>query len=339
MERSQQFDGWTWIDVSTNDTTEIAELAARLGLDPFLTDDLIQSGELPRTEIRNGEAFIVARTPLPNTERLSLGEIDMVVRPDLLVTVHHDDLPGVDAVWDGLRGRSDATPADAASRLLELFGRRTISLLLAFDEESERLEELAIGGNPSVPALVQPLRRDLTMLRRFLVPQRDAVRTWAATPLGSDEARRRAESALWDHTQIVEMIESARTLLGSVLETYRGTVAEGTNEIMKVLAVFSAIVLPLSLIAGIYGMNFAEMPELAAPNAYFVVLGAMAAIGLGLWTYFARRGFVGGPKILSMRRVGRLAGKGLGGLVHLAFRPAQAVMRVADPRSPRPKGD
>lgn len=335
MERTQQFEEWTWIDVHRREDTDLLALAERLDLDAFLVDDLLQRGELPRAEIRGDEAFIIAMTPLPDVERMGIGEVDIVVRPGLLLTVHEAQLPSLDLVWTALADQPEPSPHDAVSRILELFGRRTLSLLIAFDEEAERLEDLAIGGDPSVPALVQPLRRDIALLRRFFVPQAAAVRVYAADPLVQGDARRRAESAQWDHARILEMLESGRSMLGSVLETYRSTVAEGTNEIMKILAVFSAIVLPLSLIAGIYGMNFARMPELEQPNAYFVVLGAMAAIGLGLWTYFARRGFVGGPKILSMRRVGRLAGKGLGGLAHLAFLPAQAVMRVADPKGRR----
>jgi magnesium transporter len=335
MERTQQFDEWTWIDVRRGEDADLHALAERLALDAFLADDLLQRGELPRAEVRDDEVFIVAVTPLPDGERLSVGEIDIVVRPGLLLTVHESQLPSLDLVWTSLAEQPDAGPHDAVSRLLELFGRRTLSLLLAFDEEAERLEELAIGGDPTVPALVQPLRRDITMLRRYFVVQAGAVRTYAEARVVQGDAHRRAESAQWDHARIVETLESARSMLASVLETYRSTVAEGTNEIMKVLAVFSAIVLPLSLIAGIYGMNFAQMPELEYPNAYFVVLGSMATIGLGLWSYFARRGFVGGPKILSMRRVGRLAGKGLGGLAHIAFLPAQAVMRVADPKTRR----
>lgn len=335
MERTQQFDGWTWIDVQSTDDTDLVALAERLDLDAFLVDDLLQRGELPRAEISGDEAFIVAMTPLPAGDRLSVGEVDIVVRPGLLLTAHEAQLPSLDLVWAAIAEQPGPGPHDTVSRILELFGRRTLSLLLAFDEEAERIEDLAIGGDASVPALVQPLRRDLAMLRRYFVPQADAIRVYAASPAVGGDARRRAESAQWDHARIIEMLESGRSMLASVLETYRSTVAEGTNEIMKILAVFSAIVLPLSLIAGIYGMNFARMPELDEPNAYFVVLGAMAAIGLGLWVYFARRGFVGGPKVLSMRRVGRLAGKGLGGLAHLAFLPAQAVMRVADPKGRR----
>ncbi len=335
MERTQQFDGWTWIDVRSTDDTDLLALAERLDLDAFLVDDLLQRGELPRAEIRGAESFIVAMTPLPTGDRLTVGEVDIVMRPGLLLTVHEAQLPGLDLVWAAISEQPEPGPHDAVSRILELLGRRTLSLLLAFDEEAERIEDLAIGGDASVPALVQPLRRDLAMLRRYFVPQADAIRVYAADPSVAGDARRRAESAQWDHARIIEMLESGRSMLASVLETYRSTVAEGTNEIMKILAVFSAIILPLSLIAGVYGMNFARMPELDEPNAYFVVLGAMAAIGLGLWVYFTRRGFVGGPKVLSMRRVGRLAGKGLGGLAHLAFLPAQAVMRVADPKGRR----
>jgi len=111
-------------------------------------------------------------------------------------------------------------------------------------------------------------------------------------------------------------------VLGAVLETYRSTVAERTNEVMKVLTVFTAILLPLSLVAGIYGMNFAHMPELRWRLGYLWALAVMLVVALALWVYFARRGFVGGPRIGQAPRV---VGKGLADLVRLTIKPVTGV--------------
>jgi magnesium transporter len=183
-----------------------------------------------------------------------------------------------------------------------------------------------VSGDPGVVGLVQALRRDSIVLRRALAPQRDMVRSLAHEGMpGIDErARRRLDSVYDDCFRVVESLDMARALLASVLETYRSTVAERTNEVMKVLTVFAAIILPLSLVAGIYGMNFTNMPELDWPPAYFVVLAAMLAFAIGLWFYFSKRGFIGGPRL---PRVDRVVGRGLADLFHLTTTPVRGIVQ------------
>lgn len=326
--------GWVWIDVTGISEDDLSELAATLDLDSFTVDDLRQLGELPRMEELEDEIFVVASTPSSEVGRLRLSEIDMLLRRNLLLTVHSEPIPELDELWEGATQSSDLLPGPdvAMSRILELGGRRMLTLITALDEEAERLEDMAIDGDSEVPIHLQALRRDVMLLRRAVAPQRDALRQLHQKhPLIGQHARRRNSSAYYDLVRVMEGLEASRSQLASVLETYRSTVAESMNEVMKVLAVFSAIVLPLSLIAGIYGMNFARMPELDEPWGYFAVLGVMIGIGLALWIYFSRRGFIGGPRVLSARRVGRIAGRGLGGLLHLTLAPAQAILRVAEP--------
>ncbi len=326
--------GWVWIDVTETSEDDLSQLAATLDLDSFTVDDLRQLGELPRMEELEDGIFVVASTPSGDATRLRLSEIDMLLRPNLLLTVHPEPIPELDHLWDAATQSSDLLtgPDVALSRILELGGRRMLTLITVLDEEAERLEDMAIDGDPEVPIHLQALRRDVLLLRRVVAPQRDALRQLHQKhPLIGQQARRRNSSAYYDLVRIMESLEASRAQLASVLETYRSTVAESMNEVMKVLAVFSAIVLPLSLIAGIYGMNFAHMPELAQPWGYFAVLGVMVGLGLALWIYFSRRGFIGGPRVLSVRRVGSIAGKGLGGLLHLTLAPAQLILRVAEP--------
>ena len=127
-------------------------------------------------------------------------------------------------------------------------------------------------------------------------------------------------ASVHDHYfRITESIDSARMILSGVFDTYRGTIAERTNDVMKLLTVFSVILLPLSLLAGLYGMNFEHIPELGWRWGYFILLGLMATIAAGLWRFFARRGFVG------QARVGDIpgaVGRGLVDLVGLTTKPA-----------------
>jgi magnesium transporter len=90
------------------------------------------------------------------------------------------------------------------------------------------------------------------------------------------------------------LAESYRDLISGALDAYLSVVGNRMNEIMKVLTIFSAIMLPLTFIAGVYGMNFEHMPELATSYGYFVVWGIMLTVGVGMLLFFWRRGWIGG---------------------------------------------
>jgi magnesium transporter len=102
---------------------------------------------------------------------------------------------------------------------------------------------------------------------------------------------------IYDHLiRVTDLAESYRDLIGGALEAYLSVVSNRLNEIMKVLTIFSAIMLPLTFIAGVYGMNFEHMPELATRYGYFVVWGIMIVVALGMLGFFWRRGWIGGGK-------------------------------------------
>jgi magnesium transporter len=143
-----------------------------------------------------------------------------------------------------------------------------------------------------------------------------------STPLIDRRARLRFAHVYDQLYRMVESLDGARLLLAAVLETYRSAVAEATNRVMKVLTVFSAIVLPLTLIAGIYGMNFENMPELRWPAGYFLTLSVMAGTGVGLWIWFARKGYVGGPRLQDLPKAVGL------GLLQVAALPVRGIGAV-----------
>ncbi len=193
----------------------------------------------------------------------------------------------------------ESGPDGAFARLAEAGARRFQPLIEGLEERVLDVEARAVAGDHTVIGEVQALRRDALMLRKIVGPLRDTFMRLGSEQLAGigERARLRCQSVRDHYFRIAESLDTAQAVLGAVLETYRSTVAERTNEVMKVLTVFTAILLPLSLVAGIYGMNFAHMPELAWRLGYLWALGVMAVVAVGLWVYFARRGFVGGPRI------------------------------------------
>jgi magnesium transporter len=236
-------------------------------------------------------------------DRVSTIEVDAFLAEGLLVTIQHGHIPPLESLMDdavrqanGFEGGPDRMLARLATAVTAPFLR----LLDSLEDRIEKIEDRAIARDPSVIAEVQVLRSDVTHLRRLVAPQRDVLLALAregATPLVTRRARQRFADGYEQVVRTVEQLDGARLLLAAALDTYRSTVAEDMNQVMKVLTVFSAIMLPLTLLAGIWGMNFRFMPELDEPWGYGLALGTMALLGLSMWRWFARRGFVGGPRL------------------------------------------
>jgi len=331
---------WFWLDVDSV-AQELVEGIGRLfALNQIGIDDVYTLSEFPKADDYDDHLFFSSHSPALADDRVTTAELDGFLSASYLITFHREPIPGVEWTVGRLREAesvSSLRPDALLVGILEAAARRSLQLVDGLEAQISDLESRSIAGDPNVVGLVQAFRRDAIILRRVLAPERDMVRSlmYEGMPGINERTRRRLDSVYDDCYRVVESLDMARALLGSVLETYRSAVAERTNEVMKVLTVFSAIILPLSLLAGIYGMNFANMPELDWRWAYFVLLAIMATFAVSLWVYFSRRGFIGGPRL---PRVDRVVGRGLAGLFHLTVTPMRGVVQwlVEDPDRSKP---
>ncbi|HAX82853.1 MAG TPA: hypothetical protein DCY40_09845 [Actinobacteria bacterium] len=338
-------DGWLWLDVTDFAHADVAEIGTHFGLDALEVEDVLDWSKFPKVEEREDHALIVGHGLSATADRLTTVEYDVFIGDRFLVTFHLEDLPGF--AW----GRSHVVQSGVLNgsgpdllwaRIAEVGAASFRPLVEGLDARIDDLEDRAIAGIPSVPGEVLALRRDSHTLGQVVSAQRDIFRI-----LGSEEypgigrqGRRRLTHVYDDYSRLTRSLEAAPVLLASVLESYRGTIAERANEVMKVLTVFAAIVLPLSLIAGVYGMNFRHMPELLWRWGYLGVMVLMVLVGVGLWIYFGRRGFIGGPRLGA---VPGLVGKGLVELVKItadvAWKPANLLIDLARESPPDEKGE
>lgn len=327
--------GWVWLDVVGYSGAEALDVARVFGFDPIAMEDVTDMGEFPKVDEYEDHAFVVAHGVAPDPSRLRTTEYDAFIGRDYLVTFHREDLP--EFAW--LREQvavpgwlAGAGPDQAFARLAEAGARRFDPLVDGLESRVLDTEERALKGDHTVVGEVQALRRDSLLLRRVVGPLRDTFMRLGSEDLAGvgERARLRCQSVRDHYFRVAETLDTAQAVLGAVLETYRSTVAERTNDVMKVLTVFTAVLLPLTLVAGIYGMNFANMPELAWRFGYPFALGLMGIIGVGSWVYFARRGFIGGPR---WRRAPRVIGKGLSDLVRLTLKPITGVAGLLSGRS------
>jgi magnesium transporter len=304
---------WVWFDVVAGTIDEIKALGELFHLNRHVVEDASTDTHFPKLDDYDDHLFVVLHGVAERDGRLETVELDAVVGDGFLITAHRRAAPSIDWIVEHAGSRVSG-PDVAFSRLAEAMARSLLPLVEALDETIDDLEERAIVGDGAVVPEIQALRRDTIRLRRVIGPQREVLARLAASssPLVQPRSRQRFASANDHYVRVYESVDAARTLLTSTLDTYRGAVAERMNEVMKVLTVYAAILLPLSLIAGIYGMNFANMPELQWRWGYFALLGAMGVLAVGQWIYFARRGFVGQYRF---RKIPRTVGRGLAKLM------------------------
>jgi magnesium transporter len=164
----------------------------------------------------------------------------------------------------------------------------------------ERLEglEAEVVTRPVRPTLekIHRAKRDLLTLRRAIWPLRDAINALIREEheLIANPTRVYLRDC-YDHAvQILDMVETDRELAGGLMDIYISSLSQRLNEVMKVLTIIATIFIPLTFVAGIYGMNFRHMPELEWRYGYPLVMVLMAAMAAGMVVYFARKGWLGG---------------------------------------------
>lgn len=313
-----------WFDLEAEDSETVDEVCARFGFPTGTLQQDIDDYLLPRISEHEGSIHLALQTPVTGADgRLDVAQIDVLIGAGTMVTIHNEARKSID--WlsnlDNLNGTPASVAAELAAALAQVVGRQVLPLLHELEVRIDSLEDLAFTADPRALTEVQALRRDVLVLRHVAGPQRAVMEDLSKSTnrLVGDNGRRAFRTS-YDHSvRIVESLDSARSLLNSVLETYRGAVADQTNEIVRLLTVFSAILLPLTLIAGVFGMNFDFIPTGDETWGFWVMVGAMAILAVGLWLYFGKRGFVGGPRLRELPKAVGL------GLFQVGAAPVRAI--------------
>ena len=319
--------GWVWIDITAGpgDMDELADLAEQLGLDALAVRDAVEDIDLPKVD-DFGTSMLVVLHAL-SEDRIETYELDCFLSERRLVTIHDQRSPSIDALWEGVLGRPELASGgadEALARLADVATRRLVSVLDVFDDRNEELVELALQADMDFLREITAVRGDLAALRRAVHPQREAldILRHSTSPLVSDAGRRRFSDVFDTALRASHGVDGARAALAETLDAYRGAEARQATEVTKVLTVYAAIMLPLSLVAGFFGMNFVDLPLLSSPAGWLIVTGFMAFIAIVSVGVFVSLGW-------TRRLSGRTAGAVLGrGLVEAARAPAQLVGAV-----------
>ena len=299
-----------WVDIEdpSNDVLEPL-LETRFGFHELAAEDSLSENTLPKYDAFPSYDFFIFRAVNVDISHHSTQAYKLAafLGAGFLFTVHREAQPGVTNVYGRLPG-DKRLAANGPDFLLYSIVDQMVDahfpLLEKIEECMDDLQE-SIFENASPEHLDEllHLKRDINVLRRHSLPQRELL-----NQISRGDAQFVQKDHLiyfrdvYDHMfRISETIDIERDMMAGTMEAYLSVVANRTNEIMKVLTVFSAVMLPLTLIAGIYGMNFEYMPELHWLHGYPFALGLMAASTAVMLLWFRSRGWIGG-RIGELRR-------------------------------------
>ncbi|MES1992090.1 MAG: magnesium/cobalt transporter CorA [Pseudomonadota bacterium] len=296
-----------WIHVQgTPDTHQLNQLGQQFDLHPLALEDVANVGQRPKMDLYEKVLFVVMGMPVLVGEDLHVADISLFLGQDFVISVCEGAEDPFVAVRKRLQnggGRLRQMGADFLFyALIDTVVDQAYPVLETLGETIETLEvELLERPSRDMLGQLHLLKRELILLRRQLWPARDLLSQMMRSDLEllHPETRGYFRDAHDHAVQIIDLIESYRDITASMLDVYLSSMSHRLNDIMRVLTVITTIFMPLSFIAGLYGMNFVAnekspwaMPELRTTYGYPVVLGVMLIIAVGMLVSFKRNGWL-----------------------------------------------
>ena len=293
----------TWISVvGLGDLAVITKLGEIFNLHRLALEDVINVHQRPKVEQYKNYCYIVLRA-IRDTEGFASEQISIFLGRNFVLSFQEQPGQYFDPVLARVRegkGRSRTAGSDYLTyALIDAIIDRYFPVLEKYGEMLESLED-AIVAQPAGRFFEQihEMRHALLSLRRAAWPLRETMNTLYREPIPLiDEEERIYLRDCYDHmVQIIDLLENYRDVTSGLMEVYLSSISNRTNEIMKVLTIITAVFIPMTLIAGIYGMNFRNLPELEWRLGYPFALCLMVLFAVGLLIFFKAKGWLGTPQ-------------------------------------------
>jgi magnesium transporter len=295
----------TWIDVVGVHRPEVIEKIGNcFDIHPLVLEDILNTEQRPKMEDFDDYVFIVLKMLASletddGEEEIRSEQVSLIVGRGFVISFQETEGDVLDPVRDRIRkskGKIRRMGADhLAYTLIDAIVDNYFLILEDLGEDLEVLEdELVTKPGPGTSKEIHDMKRDMIFLRKSVWPLREVI-----SRLSRGESEIFEESTnlylrdVYDHiVQVIDTIETYRDVLSGMLDIYLSSISNRMNEVMKVLTIIATIFIPLTLVAGIYGMNFDYMPELRWHWGYPAVLLFMLITGLLMLLYFRRRGWL-----------------------------------------------
>lgn len=294
-----------WVNVVGLGTeTTLAAVAKLFDIHPLAMEDVVNVHQRAKVDPYDANVYCVLRMPRPTSDELT-EQLSLFLGEDYVVTFQEGPGDCFALVRERLRHeqsmlRQEARADYLAYRLIDAVVDAYFPVLEAIGNHLDELDDRA-AGSKGAPAFgeLHGVKRELLMLRRAVWPLRDAINALRSevTPLVTEQTRVYFRDCHDHSIQLIDLLESYRDICSDLRDFYLSSISNRMNEVMKTLTVIATIFIPLSFIAGVYGMNFDtrspwNMPELHWRFGYPLVLGVMVTVAGGMLLWFRRRGWL-----------------------------------------------
>ncbi|PPD57706.1 magnesium/cobalt transporter CorA [Dehalogenimonas etheniformans] len=291
----------TWINVDgLQDTATVEQLGKHFGLHPLVLEDIVNTEQRPKFEDFETYFYVVLKMLYRDPKgEIEAEQVSLILGNNFILSFQEGGGDAFESIRERLRKNKGMLRKLGADSLLyaliDAIVDNYFGVLESFGEITDDLEEnVLVSPTTATLATIKTLKGELLFLRRSIWPMREVV-----------SGLRNSESTLikpntriyfqdvYDHViQVMDGVDNSREILSDLLDIYLSSVSNRLNEVIKVLTIIATIFIPLTFIAGVYGMNFDFMPELRWHWGYFIVLGIMATAAINLLLFFRRKKWI-----------------------------------------------
>lgn len=297
---AQDTNGLLWVHLEQPSDQEFQTILNEIfHFHPLAIEDCQSNGyQSPKLDNFGSYLFFIVHGLRPGLD-IQTTELDCFLSKNYLVTCSLiPDMPFVRSIWQRVE-RDERLYRQGADwlcyALLDEMIDGYMPLIDAMDEEIDQLEDHVLAHpQPDTLTRILALKHNILTLRRIIIPQREVLNRLSRDDMPQISPQRRIYYRdIYDHlVRIHDLSESVRDVVSGALDIYLSATSNRLNEVMKALTIVSTIFLPLSFLAGVYGMNFVHMPELQWPFSYSLVWASFAIIAGGMLLFFKRRGWL-----------------------------------------------
>jgi magnesium transporter len=290
----------TWIDIiGLHEVEVIEQIGAHVGLHPLIMEDILDTNQRPKMEDLGEYIFVVAKTVTcaEADGQVTLDQVSLVLGSNYVISFQERDTGLFAPIRERIKagqGRLRNGGADYLTyRILDAVVDSYFSVVEQLEDGLEGLEdEVVANPTPETLQSIHHTKRNLIALRKAVWPLREVIGGLERreTPL-IGEGIAVFMRDVYDHTvQLIDTVETLRDVVGGILDVYLSSLSNRLNEVMKVLTIISTVFMPLSFLAGVYGMNFKHFPEIEKAWGYpFLFWGLCLLMTSAMVMYFRRK--------------------------------------------------
>jgi len=290
----------TWINIDGISKPDIIEsIGKNYGFHSLVSEDILNTGQRPKFEDYDDYIYIVLKMLYQPKDEILAEQVSIILGKNYVISFQETSGDVFQKIRERIRngkGRIRKMGADyLAYALIDSIVDNYYIVLETLGDKLEEIEDNVVNNpTPDTLKIIHGMKRELIFLKKQIWPLREVINNLnrAETTLIKKSIKIFVRD-LYDHTiQVIDTIETFREMNSGMLDIYMSSVSNKMNEVMKVLTIFAAIFIPLTFIAGIYGMNFQYMPELGWQWGYFTVIGFMTIVGITLLFYFKNKKWI-----------------------------------------------